>query len=233
VSIRLRLLDSWRTLRDADRLGTLLPKCTNRSYGSPGDDYGFVTVDYRVYREVILGDPVEPTQVADLVELYWSVRTRRGVQDPQWAAAINGHVVQVTEGALNVSHLDRLYRLVVTLKRALQLGGIGELTAAGKAVAVHARGLLLGSTLSRPVAIVDALANHADVPLTVGRYQLDAEDEFEFSSSGDESRFYLPQDDTERLRALGARLLHHDRLYKSQGVWDPSIPESVTDEVET
>jgi hypothetical protein len=221
-SLRQRLLESWRALRESDRLGTLLPRCISRSYGATGEGFGFATVDYRIYRDVALGfDRVESGLEADLIEMYWSVRTRGGKQDPQWAAAVNGHVVMVTEGALNVKHLERLYRQVVSLRLALQLGGIGDLTAAGKPVALHARGLLLGSSLSRPVAIVDALANHADVPLTVGRYGVGPGGEFEFSSSGDESRFYLPQDDTDHLRAVGERFLHHDRLFQTQGIWQP------------
>ena len=234
-SMRGRLLDGWRQLRDADRLGSLLPRSTNRVWEGGGAAYGFVTVDYRVYRELVLSSPTgtDPGSVADLVEMYWSVRTHGGAQDPQWAAALNAHVIQVQEGALTVNHLDRLYRLVVTLRRSLQLGGIGDLTAAGKPVALHARGLLLGPSLSKPVAIVDALANHADVPLTVGRYSEDRPGEFLFSSSGGESRFYLDGGDGEQLRALGERLLRHDRLFKSQGRWEEGPPgprPSITDE---
>jgi hypothetical protein len=230
MSVRLRLLDSWRGLREADRLGTLLPRCGNRTYGDPADGYGFVTVDYRIYRDVLLAAGTDPNQIADLIEMYWSVRTRHGVQDSQWAAAVNAHVIQVVDGPLTVQDLDRLYRLVATLRRALQLGGIGDLTAAGKPVALHARGLLLGAELSEPVAIVDALATRAEVPLTIGRYGVDRAGELEFSGSSEYSHFYGIEPDPERLRTIGERFLHHDRLFRSQGVWNPNPPASVTDE---
>ncbi len=217
------LLDRWREIREADGLGTLLPRCTNRSWGAEADGVGFVTVDYRTYRDVFLSD--EAGEPADLVELYWSVRTKGGVQDPQWAASVNAHVILVTEGAVGVTDLELVYRQVVTLRRALQLGGIGALTAAGMPVALHARGLLLGSELSTPVAIVDALANHADIPLTVGRYDGNADLGFRFSGSGTPSRFYQEAEKPDELRALGERFLRHDRLLETQGVWSPALRE--------
>jgi hypothetical protein len=220
--LRTLLLDRWRALRLADALGTLLPRCVDRSIGEPAARIGFVTLDYRVYRDLGLADDVP---APDLVEMYWSVRTKAGAQDPDWAASVNAHVLLVTEGAVGVEHLERLHRQVVTLRRALQLGGIGALHAAGKAVALHTRGLLLGADLSGPGEIVDALANHADVPLSVGRFEL-VGDEFRFSSSGAPSRFEHGQAAPESFRVLGERLLRHDRLFQAQGEWRPGIGES-------
>jgi hypothetical protein len=221
--LKAQLLERWRTLRHADALGTLLPRCTDRSIGEPAARIGFVTLDYRVYRDLALADEVPPP---DLVEMYWSVRTKAGGPDPHWAASLNAHVLLVTEGAVGVELLERLHRQVVTLRRALQLGGIGALLAGGKAVALHARGLLLGADLSGPGAIVDALANRADVPLSVGRFEL-VEDEFHFSSSGAPSRFEQGQAEPEGLRLLGERLLQHDQLFKSQGEWNQGSGKSV------
>jgi hypothetical protein len=217
------LLDRWRALRRADALGTLLPRCTDRSIGDPAAAIGFVTLDYRVYRDLALADDVP---VPDLVEMYWSVRTKGGDQDPHWAASVNAHVVLVTDGSVGVEHLERLHRQVVTLRRALQLGGIGELLAGGKAVALHTRGLLLGADFTGPGAIVDALANRADVPLSVGRFEL-VDDEFYFSSSGAPSRFEQGQAEPEALRVLGERLLQHDQLFRSQGDWSRGPGESM------
>lgn len=209
------LLDRWRALRQADALGTLLPRCTDRAIGDPAANIGFVTLDYRVYRDLALPDEVPPP---DLVEMYWSVRTKDGRQDAQWATAVNAHVLLVAEGAVGVEHLERLHRQVVTLRRALQLGGIGGLLAAGKSVALHVRGLLLGADFSGPGAIVDALADRADVPLAVGRVEL-VNDELRFSSSGAPSRFEQGQPEPESLRILGERLLAHDQLFRSEGEW--------------
>jgi hypothetical protein len=216
------LLDRWRALREADALGTLLPRCTDRWIGEPAAQVGFVTLDYRVYRDLALADDVP---APDLVEMYWSVRIKAGEQDPQWAASVNAHVLLVTEGPVGVELLERLHRQVVTLRRALQLGGIGALLAGGKAVALHTRGLLLGADFSGPGEIVDALANRADVPLSVGRFEL-VDDEFRFSSSGAPSRFEQGQAQPEPLRILGERLLRHDQLFKSQGRWNRESGES-------
>lgn len=223
--IRARLLDSWRSLRDADRLGTLLPRSTSREWRSDDRRHGFVTLDYRVYRDIGLpgsGAP-EPAPVADLLEVYWSVRTLEGRQDPDWAAAVNAHVILVLDRDAQVEDLERLYRHVVLVRRAIQLGGVGGLVADGVSIALHARGLLLGPALSTPLAIVDALAARADVPLTVGRYQAGPNDAIEFAGPSAAAKPWETQGDPEELARLGARLLSHDQLFISRGAW-PVLP---------
>ena len=227
------MLETWRSLRDADRLGTLLPRCDTRSWEADGVRHGFVTLDYRTYRNISLDPSGAGGQAfgADLLEMYWSVRTRDGGQDPNWAAAVNAHVVEVRPDPLTVEDLERLYRLVVVLRRSLQLGGIGDLVAAGRSVALHTRGLLLGPTLSAPVAIVDTLATHADVPLTVGRYQVDADGSLRFFSGSADTRHLWDYGlgDADHQRALGARLLGHDELFRSGGVWSSERTPSPLD----
>lgn len=222
-AIRARLLDTWRTLRDGDRLGTLLPRSTSREWHSDDRRHGFVTLDYRVYRDFGLPGTGVTGPTADLLEIYWSVRTRDGHQDPDWATAVNVHVIRVTDGDAQVEDLEQLYRQVVLVRRAIQLGGVGGLVADGAAIALHARGLLLAPALSAPLAIVDAIAARADVPLTVGRYQTGPDDSIAFAGASPAARPWEAHGDPAELAALGSRLLSHDQLFTARGAW-PIVP---------
>lgn len=227
------VLDRWRALRDAGRLGALLPQCIDRSWGDGDQAYGFVTADYRVYRDFTLpsGPAGGPPPMADLIELYWSVRTRGRRQDPNWAAALNAHVVRVVAGPAAAADLDELYRQVVTLRRALQIGGTGPLVADGASVALHARGLLLAPELSAPVAIVERLASHADIPLTVGRYRLNDAGGLEFAGAADGApRWEVADVSEEELTSLGRRLVQHDLLVRLRGQWAPDPGHDWDDE---
>jgi len=225
------ILDRWRSYRDADELGTLLPRSTPRTWGGETDPAAIVTVDYRVYRDFSLdaGGLVPPASVADLLEVYWTVRLKGEVQDPNWATAINAHVIRISTEPLGAEDLEITYRQVVAIRRALQLGGIGGLIADCKPIALHVRGLLLGPSLSAPVAILEGLASHTDVPLTVGRYAVSDDGGVSFLSGTADTRPWeqTPADVTQ-LESLGQRLLRHDALIRTQGSWplEPPTKES-------
>jgi len=225
-----RLLERWRDLREAGQLAGLLPGCTSRSWETDGVRFGFETFDYRVYRPLWLpgaaADAIDAE--ADLVELYWSVRTRGDRQDPQWAAALNAHVVQVPTESLGAAELDRLYRLVVSLRVSLQHGGIGPLMAEGVPIALHVRGLLLAPASIEPVGVLEALAGHADVPLTIGRFEDLPDGHFRFTASNQGGRGWdLGVSETDRLRRLGETLLSQDRLFRDKGSLVAGAPDSV------
>lgn len=222
MSGRSQVLDDWARHRTTGRLGTLLPQCVDRVWGEGDEAAGFVTTDYRVLRDFPLGRGGDrPVPAADLIELYWSVRTRGGRQDPNWAPALNAHVVQVVDESVSALHVDQLYRLAVVLRKALQLGAIGPLVADAKAVALHVRGLLLGGAPKAPAAIVERLASHADLPLTVGRYLVAPDGSVEFAGGATDSRHWEAAADDAELTALGQRLVQHDQLIRTAGVWTP------------
>ncbi len=213
------ILGQWKSYRDADRLGTLLPRSTPRTWDTDTGPAAIITLDYRVYHDLILG-----TFTADLVEMYWTVRLKNGLQDPNWAAAINAHVVRVSTDSVSAEDLEATYRHVVMIRRALQQGGIGGLIAEGRPIALHVRGLVLGPALSAPVAIIEGLANYTDVPLTVGRYHLDGDGAIAFAGqSADAKPWEADAASANERISLGQRLLRHDRLMATQGVWAPEV----------
>ena len=218
------ILDHWRAYRDADQLGTLLPRSTPRTWGGDQEPSSIVTVDYRIYRDFSVD-----ASVADLVEMYWTVRLKGVVQDPNWATAINAHVIRVSTEPLGAEDLDLTRRQVVMIRRALHLGGIGGLIADCKPIALHVRGLVLGPALSAPVAILERLASLTDVPLTVGRYAMADDGTVSFLSGSAESR---PREDdsehSEELTSLGQRLLRHDALMRTQGSWPLEAPPKIS-----
>ncbi len=216
------VLDDWARHRHAGRLGTLLPQCVDRVWGEGAEAAGFITTDYRVLRDFPLAAEADGgAPVADLIELYWAVRTRAGRQDPNWAAALNAHVVLAIDEPVSALHVDHLYRLAVILRKALQLGAIGPLVADAKSVALHVRGLLLGGAPKAPAAIVERLASHADLPLTVGRYQVGSDGGVEFEGGATDSRHWESVGNDADLRALGHRLVQHDALIRTAGIWTP------------
>ena len=214
------ILDHWRSYRDADQLGTLLPRSTPRTWGEAADTAAIVTVDDRIYRDLSL-----PASVADLVEVYWTVRLKGEVPDPNWATAINAHVIRVSTEPLGAEDLDLVRRQVVMIRRALHLGGIGGLIADCKPIALHVRGLVLGPDLSAPVAILERLASLTDVPLTVGRYRVADDGTVSFlSGSADTTPWEQGAENAEELTSLGQRLLRHDALMRTQGTWPLEAP---------
>ncbi len=227
MDARATILDRWRSYRDLDQLGTLLPRSTARSWGDPPETAAIMTVDYRIYRDFSLeaGGLAPPASVADLLEVYWTVRLKGEVQDPNWATAINAHVIRISTEPLGADDLEVTYRQVVAVRRALHLGGIGGLIADGKPIALHARGLVLGPSLSAPVAIIEGLANHTDVPLTVGRYSVAEDGAVSFlSGSADAKPWEHGTAHSEDLESLGRRLLRHDGLMRTQGSWPLEAP---------
>jgi hypothetical protein len=160
-----------------------------------------------------------------LVEVYWTVRLKHGIQDPNWATAINAHVIRVSAEPIGAEDLEITHRQVVMVRRALHLGGIGGLIADCKPIALHVRGLVLGPALSAPVAILDGLASHTDVPLTVGRYAVADDGTVSFlSGRADTKPWEQAAANAEELESLGQRLLRHDALMRTQGAWPLEAP---------
>lgn len=220
MDARAAILDQWRSYRDADQLGTLLPRSTPRTWGTGSEASAIVTVDYRLYRDLSLAG-----SVADLVEVYWTVRLKGAIQDPNGATAINAHVIRVATEPLGAEDLDLVRRQVVMIRRALHLGGIGGLIADCKPIAFHVRGLVLGPELSAPVAILERLASLTDVSLTVARYAMADDGTVSFLSGSADSR---PREQSaehsEELTSLGQRMLRHDALMRTQGTWPLEEP---------
>ena len=225
---RTTILDDWRSFRDADRLGSLLPRCTPRTWGDESEPYSIVTLDYRAYRDLSLeaGGLLDLAATADLVEVFWTVRLKGSTPDPNWATAVNVNVVRVSNEPVGGADLETTYRQAVVVRRALQQGGIGELIADCKPIALHVRGLVLGPSLSAPVAILEGLASKTDLPLAVGRYESAADGSIRFLSDASDAKVWdQGAPDPEALAGLGRRLLRHDALMKSQGIWPPQPEE--------
>jgi hypothetical protein len=126
--------------------------------------------------------------------------------------------------------VEQLYRYVLALKAALQLGGIGDLIRTGHVVSLNVRGLLLGPSIPEPVAMIDALASHAEIPISVARFDIDPLDGVSITPSGrEEEFFYVAIFDTDKLQSLGNDLISSDALYRSAGIWtaSPDSPDGV------
>jgi len=227
------LFSRWADLRQMGRFDRVLPGCTTRNWtGGDGESRGYVTLDYRVTRQLSLPGAWGQGRAgrADLVELYWSVRTRGGVQDMTWAPSLNAHAIELKNEPLDTRHVEQLYRYVLSLRAALHLGGIGQLISDNDVVSLNVRGLLLGPSISEPVGMLDALASYADVPISVARFDIDPVRGVTITQSGrEEDFFHVGIFDSEELRALGASLIANDSMYRSAGIWtvNPDSPNGV------
>lgn len=217
------VFERWADLRNAGRLDSVLPSCRTWSKQLPdGRRRGYFTLDYRVRRDLLLpgAQTAGRKEVVGLVETYWSVRTSGGVQDSSWPPSLNAHVVELWDEPIRAQHVDEVYRYTIALRSALHFGGIGELIAQGSAINLNVRGLLLGPSISEPAAILDSLAEHNDVPVTVARFGTASTGELEIHRSGREEDFFqVGVAAAEDLRRVGRQLIERDSLFKSGGIW--------------
>jgi hypothetical protein len=234
AELEAELYRSWQQLRETGRLDEMLPRCTRRSWLLNGQRHGYVTLDYKVLRQLRLpsawghsGDGI-----ADLVEIYWAVRTLGGVQNLNWAPSLVANVIELKNESLSVSNLEQLYRYTIALRAALHSGAISGLLKQGRPVELHVRGLLLGPSVPEAVNIVDALATFVEVPISVGRFEFSATDGLLFHRTGGEERFFETGIfDRDRLDQLGHELVGNDQLIRSQGFW--TMPEDSRAELDS
>jgi hypothetical protein len=215
------LFDHWLELRSSRRLDSVLPRCTDWEADHRGTRVGYKTLNYSIRRQLRLpGAHGMGYGIADLVEIYWSVRTKNGKQDPNWRPSLNAHVVELKNARLEMEHVDQLYRYMLALRGALNLGGANSINQPDEKVFVYVRGLLLGPEMSRSVELVGALATHADVSLTVATFTLSPVDGIQINRPVDYERFYnVGIFRVDELRVLGESLIASDALVATRGDW--------------
>lgn len=158
------------------------------------------------------------TGVADLVEVYWSVRTLNGKQDPNWAPSLNIKVVELKNVPLQVEDLVQLYRYSLILKHGLRIPDLTSLVDS-KRISLYVRGLLLGREISSDVAAASALLNHAEVPITVGKFSLCPVKGLTISSSPRDEEMWVIGVGIPDLLKVGHQLTDQAVLLRSNGRW--------------
>lgn len=217
------LYRDWPTIRAQDRLAACLPRCTTRQWVHPDrGTLGYVTLDYRLHRQ--LGVPGAAvggnTGVADLVEHYWSVRTRDGIQDIEWPLSLNIHVVELKNEALTVAHCQQVYRYALALRGAAAMSLRSAIPNPDHLPEVHVRAVLLGPEISREAAVLHAMASRIDLPLFLTRFHVSAIDGITFSEPEDPERFrQVGINDVDALVDLGQRCFAPSPLTATEGRW--------------
>lgn len=219
ASVEAELFSHWRAWREEGRLDGVLPGCGDQEWMRDEARVGYRTVDYRTHRDLRVPDA---PNALDLVEIYWSVRTRNGVQDPDWPPALNVNLVAVTDGTVTLRDVERLYRDALALRGALMLAGMGRLSGRRSGVSLYVRGVLVGPDSEEGALLGDALSAFAEVPIAVAHARLeDGQEPVVKRAAGTAHFFDLASADVDALRDTGAALVGSDRLFRSEGVWAP------------
>jgi hypothetical protein len=217
-----RLLDEWVMLRKDGALDGLLPRCGNAHW--PRDDrpvghVGYVTKDYRIRHRVEFPDPWhrKKTHCVDLVETYWSIRTAGGVQDVKWPPSLNAHAILVTDQTIATEHIDELYRSVLALTAAVSAGGFAGLARSGAKVSLYVRGVAIGSAVGDVGSVLGAIAEHADLPLSLASATYSPTGEIRIRESDQVERYF--GGDFRPLQSHGHNLIGADELLRTGGFW--------------
>lgn len=218
------LFNHWQELRESGRLDCALPSCRTWERPRGQEMIGYQTLDYKIHRQLRLPGAWGSRKdgIADLVELYWSVRTLNGEQDPSWEPSLNAHVVELKNEPLQMKHVEQLYRYILALRGALVHGGNGlfiSKTIERPKISLNVRGVLIGPHVPESVAIIDALSAHADVPIAVASYVLSATEGLVFKRTGTEERFFSAGYEPDRLKVVGGDLISQNSLFLSQEKW--------------
>src|SRR5512147_3207390 len=170
ASVESELFARWRTWREEGRFDGVLPGCGDQEWMREEARVGYRTVEYRTYRDLRV--PGAPGAL-DLVEVYWSVRTRNGAQDTDWPPALNVNLVAVTAGTVTLADVERLYRDALALRGALMLAGMGRLSGRRKGVSLYVRGVLVGPDSDEAALLGDALSAFAEVPIAIAHAMIE------------------------------------------------------------
>lgn len=225
------LFAEWRALREAGRLEHSLPRCSTRQWvRGPDDISGYMTVDYRVHRQLRIPGALGfegAFGIADFVEQYWSVRTRNGVQDPTWLPSLNINVVELKNETLTVAHCEQVLRYAIALRQAVLMAGrswfVGETAPAN----VYVRALLLGPGMTRDAEVVNGLGSmlhspggDGEIPLRLATFRVSATEGILIDEPTDPERFWhVGIGQPEEVKALGVDLLKEERLPQADFIW--------------
>jgi hypothetical protein len=241
------LFGQWRALRGSGRFDNVLPRCTSwtRSSGRDGELIGYRTFDYRVHRQVRLAGAMADRRegIADIVETYWAIRTRGGVQDVRWPASLNVNVVELKTEPLRAQHALQVwrYRHTVAHSVANYLHHLRQQRAGAwtpDARSVYVRALLVGPSVHDSVMAVTriietysevggAVMRASELPLVVARYVISALD----GVTLERVQAYPEEEDSGELepsrvaayREIGARLVGPSHLLENGGMWTAPV----------
>ena len=213
------LYAQWRPWREEGRMDGVLPGCGDQEWARENALVGYRTVDYRTSRALTVPTGEGPVTVT-MAEIYWSVRTRNGAQDPGWPPSLNVNLVTLHDGAAGLPEVETLYRAALAMKGALNLAGMSRLTGRG-GVSLYVRGVLLAPEIGDAAILADAISGFADVPIAAATVHVAGEDVAIRRCAGPARFFDIASADVDELRALGQSLVGSDALFRSDGVWSP------------
>lgn len=213
------LYAQWRPWREEGRMDGVLPGCGDQEWARENALVGYRTLDYRTCRALTVPTSDGPVTVT-MAEIYWSVRTRNGVQDTGWPPSLNFNLVALHDQAVGLAEVETLYRAALAMKGALNLAGMSRLTGRG-GVSLYVRGVLLAPAVTDAAVLADAISGFADVPIAVATVEATGDDVAIRRCAGTARFFDIASADVDALRALGQSLVGNDALFRSDGVWSP------------
>jgi len=213
------LYTQWRPWREDGRMDGVLPGCGDQEWARENALVGYRTLDYRTCRPLRIPSGGAVISVT-MAEIYWSVRTRNGAQDPGWPPSLNFNLVALHDVAVGLPEVETLYRAALAIKGALNLAGMSRLTGRG-GVSLYVRGVLLAPAATDAAILADAISGFADVPIAVATVQATGEDVAIRRCAGTARFFDIASAEGDELRALGQSLIGDDALFRNDGVWSP------------
>lgn len=213
------LYAQWRPWREEGRMDGVLPGCGDQEWARENALVGYRTLDYRTCRALAVPTGSGPVTVT-MAEIYWSVRTRNGVQDSGWPPSLNVNLVTLHDGAAGLAEVETLYRAALAMKGALNLAGMSRLTGRG-GVSLYVRGVLLAREVGDAAVLADAISGFADVPIAAATVDVAGGDLSLRRCAGTARFFDIASADVDALRAMGRSLVDDDLLFRSDGVWSP------------